>query len=106
MGQRKFDIILLSMRSFTDFLISSYTPQIISNNNALDLGNITFEGKDWGYLAALFIMLIIIRFVLVFAFYPITTHLGIGSKSVVFLDVNPSLKALLFLHAVLLSAYF
>lgn len=72
----------------------------------MDLGNITFEGNDWGYLAALFIMLIIIRFALVFAFYPITTHLGIGSKFVVFLDVHPSLKALLFLLCMHISSQY
>lgn len=53
---------------------------IISNDDALGRYNGTFNGTDWGYLALLFIMLIIIRFVLVFGFYPITARLGIGSN--------------------------
>lgn len=52
----------------------------ISVSDALGDYHQTFSGIDWGYLAILFIMLIAIRFVLVFAFYPITANIGIGSN--------------------------
>lgn len=39
-----------------------------------------FEGKDWGYLFMLYALVIVIRFFLVFAFYPITANIGIGTS--------------------------
>ena len=41
---------------------------IISNNDATGRYDGKFDAEDWGYLAILFGMLIIIRFVLVFGF--------------------------------------
>ncbi|KAL7545570.1 hypothetical protein ACHAWF_008919, partial [Thalassiosira exigua] len=53
---------------------------IISNNDALDRYHGIFGGMDWAYLAILFVMLIVIRFVLVFGVYPITRHTGVGTN--------------------------
>ena len=39
-----------------------------------------FFGTDWGYLIALYLMLIIIRFVLVFGAYPLISRIGIGQN--------------------------
>lgn len=36
--------------------------------------------EDWGYLALLFVILIVIRFLLVFGLYPVTTRIGIGTN--------------------------
>eukprot|EP00580_Thalassiosira_gravida_P014083 CAMPEP_0201682116 /NCGR_PEP_ID=MMETSP0494-20130426/51456_1 /ASSEMBLY_ACC=CAM_ASM_000839 /TAXON_ID=420259 /ORGANISM="Thalassiosira gravida, Strain GMp14c1" /LENGTH=1055 /DNA_ID=CAMNT_0048165873 /DNA_START=148 /DNA_END=3316 /DNA_ORIENTATION=- len=36
--------------------------------------------SDWGYLALLFVILIVIRFVLVFGLYPLTAKIGIGTN--------------------------
>mmetsp|Transcript_11154 Transcript_11154/g.19589 ORF Transcript_11154/g.19589 Transcript_11154/m.19589 type:complete len:998 (+) Transcript_11154:30-3023(+) len=45
-----------------------------------DDGELLFNGLDWGYLLLLFILITIIRFFLVFAFYPITSRIGIGTS--------------------------
>lgn len=39
-----------------------------------------FEPRDWGYLFALFFLLQAIRFILIFAFYPLISNIGIGSS--------------------------
>lgn len=39
-----------------------------------------FSAEDWGYLFLLFLLVTAIRFFLVFAFYPITARLGIGTN--------------------------
>ena len=39
-----------------------------------------FFGEDWGYLIALYLMLIVIRFILVYGAYPITSRIGIGQN--------------------------
>ena len=39
-----------------------------------------FSGMDWIYLFILFGLLVLIRFVLVFAFYPITSRIGVGQS--------------------------
>lgn len=36
--------------------------------------------EDWGYLALLFVILIAIRFLLVFGLYPLTSRIGIGTN--------------------------
>ena len=38
------------------------------------------RAEDWGYLALLFVFLLLIRFILVFGLYPITTRIGIGTN--------------------------
>ena len=38
------------------------------------------NAKDWGYLALLFVILIVIRFFLVFGLYPVTARIGIGTN--------------------------
>jgi len=53
---------------------------IISATDALGQHRGQFSGTDWGYLTILFVMLIVIRFVLVFGFYPLTANLGVGSN--------------------------
>mmetsp|Transcript_26297 Transcript_26297/g.56470 ORF Transcript_26297/g.56470 Transcript_26297/m.56470 type:complete len:997 (-) Transcript_26297:1437-4427(-) len=53
---------------------------IISASPYKDGTVVLFSGKDWGYLFALYIFLMIIRFFLVFSFYPITARLGIGTN--------------------------
>ena len=40
----------------------------------------TAKAEDWGYLALLFVILIAIRFLLVFGLYPVTTRIGIGTN--------------------------
>ena len=44
------------------------------------IGHTKFSGDDWGYLILLWVLLIVIRFVLVFGFYPIISRIGIGSS--------------------------
>jgi len=39
-----------------------------------------WTGKDWGYLLLVFVLLVVIRFFLIFAFYPITSRMGIGQS--------------------------
>jgi len=39
-----------------------------------------WTGQDWGYLFVLYVMLTLIRFFLFFSFYPINSHLGLGSS--------------------------
>ena len=53
-----------------------------------DEGTDRFKGKDWGYLIAMWVVLIIIRSILVFGFYPIISRIGIGSswKEAVFMS--------------------
>ncbi|KAL7545689.1 hypothetical protein ACHAWF_009049 [Thalassiosira exigua] len=48
--------------------------------NILSQHDVVFDGKDWGWLALLFVILILIRFVLVFALYPITKRVGISTN--------------------------
>jgi len=40
----------------------------------------TWTGTDWAYLLLVFVLLIVIRFFLIFAFYPITSRMGIGQS--------------------------
>ena len=51
---------------------------IISSSRHTEEG--AFEGKDWGYLVLLYVLLIVIRFFLIFVFYPITKRIGIGTN--------------------------
>ena len=39
-----------------------------------------FEPQDWGYLFVLFVLLLAIRFFLIFAFYPLLSVIGIGTS--------------------------
>jgi len=39
-----------------------------------------FEPQDWGYLFVLFFLLLAIRFFLIFAFFPLTSVIGIGTS--------------------------
>ena len=39
-----------------------------------------FEPQDWGYLFVLFLLLLAIRFFLLFAFYPLISKIGIGTS--------------------------
>merc|ERR1719491_2304897 len=39
-----------------------------------------WTGTDWAYLLLVFVLLIVIRFFLIFAFYPITSRMGIGQS--------------------------
>jgi NhaP-type Na+/H+ or K+/H+ antiporter len=50
--------------------------EIIANTDA----DKQFTRKDWGYLFALYIFLILIRFFLMFAFYPITFNIGLRTN--------------------------
>jgi len=61
---------------------------IISDNRFSGEEDGLFTATDWGYLFILFFCLIVIRFILVFAFYPITARLGIGTsiKEAVFMS--------------------
>ena len=40
----------------------------------------SFTATDWGYLFLLYILLQVIRFFLMFAFYPVFSRIGLGSK--------------------------
>ena len=42
--------------------------------------SVRLQKIDWGYLFMLYAMLIIIRFILVFCFYPVVSRIGIGSS--------------------------
>ena len=61
---------------------------IISNNRATEEFRSAFVSKDWGYLFVLYLFLMVIRFFLVFAFFPVTAKLGIGTnwKEAVFMS--------------------
>ena len=41
---------------------------------------ITFGAEDWGYLVLLYIYLILVRYFLVFLFYPVTKRIGLGTN--------------------------
>ena len=43
-------------------------------------GTVTWEALDWAYLFALYGLVTAIRFFLVFAFYPITSRIGVGES--------------------------
>lgn len=68
----------------------------MSNNRATEEFQGAFVGSDWGYLILLYVLLTVIRYFLLVAFYPITSRIGIGSnwKEVV---VSVSLSELLLL---------
>lgn len=51
---------------------------IIANNEEKD--GIKFDGVDWGYLILLYVFLTVIRYFLVFAFYPLTSRMGLGQS--------------------------
>ena len=53
---------------------------MISNVRYTDELKGEFEGNEWGYLVLLYVMMIAIRFFLIFAFYPITKRIGIGTN--------------------------
>jgi NhaP-type Na+/H+ or K+/H+ antiporter len=40
----------------------------------------TFGGQEWGYLVLLYLYLIAVRYLLVFAFYPVTKSIGLGTN--------------------------
>jgi NhaP-type Na+/H+ or K+/H+ antiporter len=52
----------------------------------IEFGNIIasedreWQGRDWGYLIVLYICVNLIRFFLIFAFYPVISRIGIGSR--------------------------
>jgi hypothetical protein len=50
--------------------------EIIANTNP----DKQFTRKDWGYLFVLYIFLMLIRFFLMFAFYPITVNMGLRTN--------------------------
>ena len=50
---------------------------IISNS---DERAAKFHAKDWGYLFLLYVLVNLIRFVLVFSFYPLLSRIGLGSN--------------------------
>jgi NhaP-type Na+/H+ or K+/H+ antiporter len=50
--------------------------EIIANGNPEK----QFNAADWGYLFVLYFFLILIRFVLLFSFYPITKSIGLGTN--------------------------
>lgn len=52
------------------------------------VGKTRFSSASYGYLVALWLLLIVIRFILVFGFYPIISRIGIGSswKEAVFMS--------------------
>ena len=52
------------------------------------VGRTRFSNASYGYLVALWLLLIVIRFILVFGFYPIISRIGIGSswKEAVFMS--------------------
>lgn len=41
--------------------------------------NEIFRARDWGYLFMNYVLLNLIRFFLIFAFYPVTKRIGIGT---------------------------
>lgn len=45
-----------------------------------DAAGSTWNGKDWGYMILVYVMVNIIRFFLIGAFYPIFSRLGLGSS--------------------------
>ena len=53
---------------------------IISDNQDTAGVDALFTAKDWGYLFLLFVLLLVIRLVLLVAFYPINSNIGIGSS--------------------------
>lgn len=65
-----------------------------------------FSGMDWIYLFILFGLLVFIRFVLVFAFYPITSRIGVGQSisEAVFMSYGGLRGAMGVALALLLSA--
>jgi len=52
---------------------------VIANDDTLDPDRV-FTGTDWGYLFALYLLLTVIRFLLVFCFYPVTYSLGLRTN--------------------------
>ena len=65
-----------------------------------------FGGTDWMYLFMLFGLVTVIRFVLVFAFYPLTSNLGVGQslKEAIFMSYGGLRGAVGIALALLLSA--
>ena len=65
-----------------------------------------FGGMDWIYLFILFGLVVLIRFVLVFAFYPITSRIGVGQsvREAVFMSYGGLRGAMGVALALLLSA--
>lgn len=53
---------------------------IIADDKNLVGTQLLFEGKDYGYLLILFLLLIVIRFFLTFAVFPLTSRIGIRSS--------------------------
>jgi hypothetical protein len=50
--------------------------EIIANGNPEK----QFSGTDWGYLFVLYVFLMLIRFFLLFSFYPVTKSIGLGTN--------------------------
>ena len=66
-----FEVIGQLLNTLLFILGGTLWGNIISDDNAMAPGDANvrhFGGKDWGYLIALFLYLIVVRFVLVFAF--------------------------------------
>lgn len=40
----------------------------------------SFSGSDWGYLFLLYVLMMLIRFLLLLVFYPITSRIGLGTN--------------------------
>ncbi|KAL3769325.1 hypothetical protein ACHAWO_007524 [Cyclotella atomus] len=53
---------------------------IIANNRAIEGFTGVFNAVDWGYLILLYVMLHLIRFALLAAFYPLISKIGIGTN--------------------------
>ncbi len=52
---------------------------LVDADKDVEGNDILFEPQDWGYLFLLFLLLLAIRFFLIFAFYPLISNIGIGT---------------------------
>ncbi|KAL7531439.1 hypothetical protein ACHAXR_004044 [Thalassiosira sp. AJA248-18] len=48
--------------------------------NIISKDTFSTSSQDWGYLALVFVILIVIRFILVFCLYPVSSKIGIGTN--------------------------
>ena len=75
--------IMNSFWSLTEHLLNT----VIFALGGIEFGSVIasvgireWEARDWGYLIVLFIFLNVIRFFLIFAFYPIMARIGLGTN--------------------------
>ena len=78
------DLILSHMQLLNTLLFTLagcvFGGMLIDSNKATAANERIAEPRDWGYLFLLYFLLQAIRFFLIFAFYPLTSKIGIGTS--------------------------